>query len=378
MNRDPVGVRCAIVARRFAVCLALLSIPAAALAGVKVFDSPDHTLELGMRLQPRMEYETAIAVPGGTDGRRDFLIRRARQMANGKMQGVTYGFEWRLDGTDQSGATPTAAVENAWFQYPLRGAALEVRAGLYDQPFSRDRLTSDSRQLAVDRGEVSNVPDALGLADNIVGFHFLGKSKDSRVQYAVGLFDNRFIAAAQQDMPMLVGRLDFNFASTKDVFQDAHFGDERWYSLGVNGSYQGGIEQTALVFPGTKVRDDSTHSAAGVDGMLDVPFGKTRVFVKGELNAIRAERTNNLGEYNSTVKMLAAGVLFNQRWQPFIRFDQVRSDALAPRGGRRDITYVGANFYQRGHGLKLQADLRLQAGTEDPVDGARFQAQMDF
>lgn len=378
MNRDLAGSRLASVVRPLAVCLGLLALPSVALAGVKVFDSPDHTLELGMRLQQRFEYETSTPVPGGTDGRRDFLVRRARLKANGKMQGVSYGFEWKIDGTDQTGSTPTAAVENAWFQYPLRGAALELRAGLYDQPFSRDRLTSDSRQLAVDRGEVSNVPDALGLADNVVGFHFLGKSKDSRVQYAVGLFDNRFIAAGQQDMPMVVGRLDLNLGSTKDVFQDAHFGEERWYSLGVNGSYQGGIEQTGLVSPATTVRDDSTHSAAGVDGMLDVPFGKSRVFVKGELNAIRTELTGNLGERNSTVKMLAAGVLFNQRWQPFIRFDQVRSDALAPRGGRRDITYVGANFYQRGHSLKLQADLRMQAGTEDPVDGARFQAQMDF
>jgi hypothetical protein len=366
-------------ARHLALGIAFASLPATALAGVKVFETEGHTLELGMRLQQRLEYETAAPGTGGnTDARRDFLVRRARLKANGKMQGVSYGFEWKIDATDAANstvtsapATPAAGVENAWFQYPLRGAALEIRAGLYDQPFSRDRLTSDSQQLAVDRGEVSNVPDALGLADNVVGFHFLGRTKDSRVMYAVGLFDNRFIGAALQDNPMLVGRLDLNLDSTKDLYQDAHFGTDRWCSVGVNGSIQTGIENAAGA-------DDSTHAAIGVDGMLDMPFGKQRVFVRGELSALRTEWHGSTRENHSTVKMLGAGVLFNERFQPFVRFDQVRSDALAPRGGDRDITYAGANWYLRGHRLKFQGDLRFQSGTGEAVDGARMQAQMDF
>lgn len=360
---------------RQVICgLALLLLPAGAFAGVKVFDSPDMTLELGMRLQQRLEYETSTPAPGGqTDGRRDFMVRRARLKANGKMQGVAYGFEWKIDGTDQTGGSPVAAVENAWFQYPLRGPALELKVGLYDAPFSRDLLTSDSRQLAVDRGEASQVPSALGLVDNVVGFEFMGKTKDAKLAYTVGLFDNRTILAAQQDVPMLTGRLEYNMESTKDIYQDAHFGTtDKWCSIGINGTYQGGIENPASGL------DDSTHTAAGVDAMIDRPFGNYRVFVKGELNAIKIERSVGTTEYNSTVKMLAAGILIKDRFQPFIRFDQVRSDALAPRGGRRDITYVGANFYQRGHSLKIQGDLRMQAGTEDPVDGARLQAQIDF
>ena len=365
--------------RRLAAGLALLLLPATAFAGVKVFDSPDHTLELGLRLQPRMEIETAAPGLNGTDARRDFLVRRFRLKGNGRMQGVAYAFEMKMDGTDQANstpgslpATPAAQVENAWLQYPLSGPALEVKVGLYDQPFSRDRLTSDSRQLAVDRGEASNVPDALGLADNIVGLQFMGKTKDSRIGYMVGAFDNRFIAAARQDMPMLVGRIDVNLESTKDVYQDAHFGStDKWCSFGVNGSIQNGIENNAGA-------DDSSHVAGGVDAMVDRPFGKYRIFVKGELNAIRTEWQTVNRENNVTVKMIGGGILIRDKWQPFIRFDQVRGDGFLPRGGRADITYVGANFYQRGHSLKVQGDLRMQAGTEDPVDGARLQAQIDF
>lgn len=365
--------------RRLGLGLALLLLPAAAFAGVKVFDSPDHTLELGMRMQPRFEYETSAPGTAGLDGRRDFLVRRARLKANGKMMGVAYNFEWKIDATDQANsnpaslpATPAAGVENAWLQYPLSGPALELRVGLYDQPFSRDRLTSDSRQLAVDRGEASNVPDALGLADNVVGLQFLGRTKDGRIGYTLGAFDNRLIQAVRQDMPMLVGRLDVNLESTKDVFQDAHFGStDQWCSFGINGSVQNGIENTAGL-------DDSSHVAGGVDAMLDRPFGKVRVFVKGELNAIRTEWQAVDRQNNVTVKMIGAGILFNDRFQPFIRFDQVRGDGFLPRGGRADITYVGANFYQRQHSLKVQGDLRMQAGTADPVDGMRVQAQIDF
>jgi len=369
VNRSLRGPQQICAARRLVWSLALLALPATSFAGVKVFDSPEHTLELGMRLQPRLEYEMVPTGPSSSDGRRDFLIRRARLKANGKMQGVVYGFEWKIDGTDQFGATPTAAVENAWFQYPLGKSGIEMRVGLYDQPFSRDRLTSDSRQLAVDRGAVSNVPDALGLADNAVGFHFYGKTKDSKLQYAVGMYDNRFILANRQDSPMFVGRVDLNLRSTKDVYQDAHFGEDRWISLGVNGSYQGSIENAAGL-------DDSTHQAAGVDGMMDIPFGKQRLFVRGEMNAIRTGLIGGNQENNTTVKMLEAGILFSQVFQPFIRFDQQRGDPWA--GGRRDITYAGANFYQRGHSLKIQGDLRFQAGTPDPIDGMRLQAQMDF
>jgi hypothetical protein len=44
----------------------------------------------------------------------------------------------------------------------------------------------------------------------------------------------------------------------------------------------------------------------------------------------------------------------------------------------RDITYVGANLYQKGHSLKIQGDVRFQSGTNESVDGARLQAQIDF
>ena len=347
----------------------ILTLPIAASAGVKVFEQEDFTLELGMRLQPRMELEALSGPSGSTDWQRDFLIRRARLKANGRVLTSTYGFEWKIDGTDQTGATPSAQVENAWIQCPL-GRGIEVRAGLYDQPYSRDRLTSDSRQLALDRGAVSGVPDALGLADNATGFHVLGKALKGRAGYALGLFDNRKVAARFQDRPMVVGRIDLNLGSTKDVFQDAHFGAESWYSLGVNGSYQ-----TLETLAGS---DSTTQSALGVDGMLDIPTRPGRLFVKAEYHTVRVDLSGPAASNDTRTWMVGAGLLVLQdRLQPFVRFDEVRLDS-AVGGGVRDIIYVGLNLYRRGHSLKFQSDIRLEANTGESVDGARLQAQIDF
>ena len=338
---------------------------------VSVYDKDGFTLDLGLRLQPRMELERAPRVGGGTDWQRDFLVRRSRLKAKGKMQGATFNLEWKIDQTDQIGVTPAASLENGYIQYPLC-TGVDLRAGLYDQPFSRDRLTSDSRQLAVDRGAVSNVPDALGLADNVVGFEFLGSLRGGHTGYAVGLFDNRRFDGRLQDVPMVVGRLDLNFGMTKDVFQDAHFGNDKWYSLGVDGSYQGSIEA-----PPPSTADNGSNAAAGIDGMIDLPAGPRRIFAKAELNAIRTEPPAGGNRVDTTVWMVGMGVLLNQKLQPIVRFDRVRLDDSVG-GGSRNITYVGANLYQNGHSLKIQGDVRFEAGTNESVDGARLQGQVDF
>lgn len=345
-------------------------LPATARAGLKVFDSDDMKLELGLRLQSRLELERVDAAVSRKQWIHDFLIRRTRFKMNGKAHKAAFNFEWKIDRTDGFGASPSASVENAWVQYPL-GAGVELRTGLYDQPFSRDRLTSDSKQLAVDRGAVSNTLDALGLVDNAVGFDLRGRVRDGRADYVIGVFDNRVPTAAVQGTPMVVGRLDFNLGSTKDIYKDTHFGKDSWYSVAVNGSYQGEIENAAG-------QHEGSLSAGGVDGMVDVPVGETRVFGRSEVNVVKAIPAAGGNSLDTTTWMVGAGIsLFHQRFQPIVRFDEVRLDAAAG-GGVKDITYVGANLYQREHLLKIQGDVRLESGTHRAVDGGRLQAQLDF
>jgi hypothetical protein len=361
------------VAGALAIGFCALALPSVATAGAKVFEGDDYSVELGLRIQPRMEFEMVPRFPatrGGKDWQRDFLVRRTRFKVNGKMMKASYNFEWRIDNNDQIGVSQTVGAENAWILYPL-GRGCELKVGLYDQPFSRDRLTSDSRQLAVDRGAVSNVPNVFGLVDNAFGFQFQGRVKGGRFDYAFGGFDNRTITGPFQDVPMLVGRIDLNLGATNDIFRDAHFGTAKWYSLGLNGSWQGSIEDATGA-------NDGENRAIGVDGMIDVPLGPGRFFARGEANNLMLVPPPGGNSLDTQVWMLGAGYLmFNQRFQPIVRFDETLLDDSVG-GGTSDIMYVGANWYQKGHNLKIQGDVRFQSSTGESVDGMRLQAQIDY
>lgn len=346
---------------------ALLTLaPLPAVAAVKVFESGGKSLELGLRLQPRIEY-THTDSGGRSEDHRDFYIRRTRLRVQARMDRVSGFLEWRIDGVDQAGVSPIGAVENMWVQFPI-GAQAQLRAGQYDQPFTRDRMISYARQMATDRGAVSEAPGIMGLTDKATGLELMGRMRQGRAEYRIGVFDNRTIPAARQDLPMLVARLDLHFGETQDVFQDAHFGAGRWTSLAVNGSFQGSIENAA----GAR---DSSNAALGVDGMIDVPLGGARLLVRGELHAIRTRWHAVDRSSHVTLRMIGAALLIRDRLQPYLRFDQVTGDPLLRV---QDVVLTGATWYLQGQGLKLTAEARLQGGTGAPVDGARLQAQLDF
>jgi hypothetical protein len=341
-----------------------------------VVDTDEFSLAVGMRLQPRVVVARGLSPLGANEWQRDFLVRRSRLKLSGDVMSVLYSFEWRLDGTGLNSGiaepAPISGLENGWIEWPLAGPEFAVRAGLYDSPNSRDRLTSDSRQLVVDRGLVSDVPNAFGLVDNAIGFDVRGKVNGGRFMYAVGAFDNRTIPAPLQNgSPMFVGRVDVNLGSTKDVYQDAHFGDDSWYSVAANFNFQGSLEDTS----GAK---DGQNSLFGVDGMVDVPAGPGRLFGRAEFNSMAREAPGSGNSIRTNIWMAGAGYLvWNQRLQPTLRFDQVLEDDKV--GGRkRNHTFLGLNYYKQGHGLKLQGDLLFASGTGDEVDGGRVQAQVDF
>jgi hypothetical protein len=361
-------------------CVALLfamALASQSYAGARVYDSEDFTLELGLRMQPQLRISKFSGFGDDNSRQRDFMIRRARIKANGKMMGATYSLEWRLDATGLiSGlilTAPIAGVENAWLQFPLlKGGGLDIRAGLYDQPYSRDRLTSDSKTLAVDRGLVSSVPAILGLADNAIGVDLRGKFQKGRYGYVAGVYDNRTIPGRFQPDPMFVGRVDVNLGSSKNVYRDAHFGDDSWYSLGLNGSYQNAIEDTTDT---GAVVSGGRNTAVGVDGMIDVPLGPGRLFAMAEFNNIQQRNPGTTALIDTRVWGTGIGYLFwDQRLQPIVRFDQVFEDD----GGEINQTHIGANYYRRGHNLKVQGDVVLIAGNGESFDRFRLQAQIDF
>jgi hypothetical protein len=139
----------------------------------------------------------------------------------------------------------------------------------------------------------------------------------------------------------------------------------------VNGGFQTDIEDTS----GAK---NGENAILGVDGMVDVPAGPGRLLGRVEFNTLDRQTPSASSSNRTNLWMAGAGYLvWNERLQPVVRFDQVVEDDKV--GGRKsNIALVGLNYYKNGHGLKIQGDLAFASGTGDEVDGGRLQAQVDF
>lgn len=147
-------------------------------------DCGDITFKPGVRLQPRYEYDAF-------EGNNDFFIRRFRLKGSGTAFDIArYGTELKIDSTSRFGADPKAVVENAWLDFTLWEDLSYLRVGLYDLPFSRNALTSDSKLLFMNRSLIKGALTTQGFADNTVGLLLHGRPLDGLIEYDVGVFDN--------------------------------------------------------------------------------------------------------------------------------------------------------------------------------------------
>ena len=170
----------------------------------------DLTFKPGVRIQPRYMYDSG-------NSNNDFFIRRFRLKGAGSAYGVAkYGVELKIDNEGRFAVSPTARVENAWLDFPVADDQAFLRAGLYDIPFSRNALTSDSKLLFMDRTLIKEQLTAVGMADNTIGLMLHGRPYCGQFEYAFGIFDNdqfeRFGLAGtkESDQLMPAGRVVWN------------------------------------------------------------------------------------------------------------------------------------------------------------------------
>lgn len=335
-------------------------------AGVKLIDSKDFSAYIGIRIQPRLEIKDQVT-PTRSDKQTDFMIRRTRLKISGKSYHIKYKLEWKLDNTDQIGKTSTAQVENAYLELPL-GITYSLKMGLFDAAFSRDALTSDSKQASVDRGLTYSNVSNLGLADNVTGINFTGKVNKNVYIYQFGVFDNRKIDGTQQNTPLIVARLDVNLGSTKNIFRDAHFGSDKWYSFAFDFAYQPDIHDKGNSDNAGKL------SAYGFDWLYDNRLGHGRLMLRGEINRISEKQFGSILENQWTDWMLVTAYLISEKYQPIFRID------VSDKNTNTEKQYIlGFNYYLKQHNLKFQTDIMKKSPTvSDNIDQIRLQFQLDF
>jgi len=325
----------------------------------------DLTFKPGLRIQPRYMFDS------GNDNN-DFFIRRFRLKGSGSAYGVAkYGVEMKIDNEGRFGVTPTARAENAWLDFPVVDDFAYLRAGLYDLPFSRDALTSDSKLLFMDRTLIKEQLTAVGFADNTYGLMLHGRPQCGRYEYAIGIFDNdQFERTAgfppvpvpagvrESDELMPAGRFVWSVldpmkpADGYADYMESYLGKGERLELGTNFAHLG----NAIIHGAPDTHMDLT--AWGVDLFANSGHWTFQT----EYDEI-IENIAGAADIISDGWYAQVGYLFNPAC-PCAEFC-VRYEELDPIvGDRLDWVRIGMNFYIREHNLKIQTDYNIRSHND--------------
>ena len=372
---------------------AAAQLPAAPPAGDKPADAnapltwrvtPEITFKPGLRVQTRYVHD------GGTNSN-DIAIQRFRLKASGDAWKAKYGVEMKIDGTGRTGANPSAQVENAWLDYGVSQAYLIGRAGLYDVPFSRDALTSDSKLLFMDRSLIKDALTGFGFADNGIGVMARGRPLGGHMEYMVGAFNNesfdglgifgRGRGSSGKVMPM--ARI------AADLLDPAPLGGYADYKA----SYIGQGKRLAIALNGGQL-SDAENRVNNILQEFDIWAWGTDLFFNWGPYTLQAEYdwfrlTGDVDRSNSgwyvqggyLIEPLKKALAETAPWFPDLevaaRYQQLHARSFASE--QEDRTSIGLNTYIHDHNLKVQTELsfrQLQNSADSKV--AQVQLQLDF
>jgi phosphate-selective porin len=328
----------------------------------------DLTFKPGLRIQPRYMYDEGSS-------NNDFFIRRFRLKGSGSAYGVAkYGVELKIDNEGRYGVSPSARAENAWLDFPIDDCDLcYLRAGLYDIPFSRDALTSDSKLLFMDRTLIKEQLTAVGMADNTFGLMLHSRPYCGRFEYAFGIFDSdvyeRNVGFGVAPIPresdelMPAGRFVVSLLDPQPVpdqyadYLESYLGKGQRLDIGVNFAHLGGVTDTAV-----SATDDFDLTAWGIDLFANSgPWTFQTEYDQIVENIALAADVTAEGWYAQ------GGYIFHYD-DPCIAEFAVRYEQLNPTPIFGDDTFewtrVGFNFYIREHNLKVQTDYCFRSGND--------------
>jgi hypothetical protein len=328
----------------------------------------DLTFKPGVRIQPRYMFDSG-------SNNNDFFIRRFRLKGSGSAYGVAkYGVELKIDNEGRYGVIPTARVENAWLDFPVDHCdTIFLRAGLYDIPFSRDALTSDSKLLFMDRTLIKEQLTAVGMADNTIGLMLHSRPHGGHFEYAFGIFDSdvyeRTVGFGVTPIPresdelMPAGRFVVSLLDPLPVpdgyadYWESYLGKGQRLEIGVNAAHLGHVTDIAV-----SATDDFDLTAWGIDLFANSgPWTFQTEFDQIFENIAGAADIIAEGWYAQ------GGYIFHYD-DPCIAEFAVRYEQLDPTPIFSDDTLnwvrVGFNFYIREHNLKVQTDYNFRSDNE--------------
>lgn len=330
------------------------------------------TFQPGLRIQTRYTYD-------GETNNHDIFLRRFRLKASGEVfDFAKYGAELKIDDTGRFSKDPKAQVENAWVDFCLCKNLSYLRVGLYDLPFSRNALTSDSKLLFMDRSLIKDALTDLGMADNTIGLLWHGRPYGGQYEYAVGIFDNIAFERIGSDGPrnshelMPAGRFVINFldpATPPDGYADymgSYLCEGERLALGFNAAYLGHAEDEDL------------------DEKFDLWAWGTDIFYNSGCFTFESEfdgfKRSVFGDEDVVGYgwYVQAGYIYCWPFEIALRYQELKPD-IHESNNRLRWTTLGVNYYWRKHNLKVQSDYTIKREQgEDNHNLFQIQLQLDF
>ncbi len=352
------------------------------------------TFKPGLRLQPRYMYDDLFH-------ENDFFIRRFRLKASGNIFDLgTYGAELKVDSSERFNVgldpveeredaldplgNPTPVVENAWLDFTCLEDVAYLKVGLYDIPFSRNALTSDSKLLFMDRTLIFDALATKGMADNTVGVMLHGRPFGGYVEYSIGAFDNI--------------RFDYLVRNSNDLMPAGRFAlyllDPAMSRSGTelsNGyadykeSYLGQGQRLVIAGNFAALPNIIEPFAARTFDMYawgtDVLFNTGPFIFQAEYDWFTQDGTDGTVDVVGDGWYVQAGYIFTNCWELAARY-QTLSDPINRINGFEDVqwTSLGVNYYIHEHNLKVQMDYtwKDEDGVEIDNDVVQVQLQLDF
>jgi phosphate-selective porin len=331
------------------------------------YESRIITFTPGFRLQVRYIHDSA-------SGRDEIFIARLRLKAKGQLfHKVRYYTEYKFDTLARKGRDHVNGFENAWLDYSL-ARDFAIRGGLYDVPFSRNALTSDSKLLFIDRSLIKDQLTIFGLADNTVGLLGHGRPFKGRFEYSGGIFNNerfrkfRAPGANKSAQLMPAGRIVYHFFAPAPGggyadYQSSYLGKGKRLSVGTNAAYLG------------KARDSTSEFNLFAWG-TDLFFSNGPFSAEAEYDQLKKKLIGN-PDIQSDGWYAQAGYLVKGRVEFAARHQQLDPN-VSVANNRLKWTSIGSNIYFRNHNVKLQLDYTFRRGPGQTVNTNVLQAQMQF
>lgn len=309
--------------------------------------SADGAFELGITGQIQFRWVSDFQ---GDDVRSDdweggFQLRRAKLGFAGHIADprLTYDIVLAADREDGS-----VEVEDAIIGYSYSDE-LTLMGGKFKLPFLRQELISSKRQLAVDRGLVTEF-FTLDRSEQIA-LNWASDTLRAAISFNDGADEEFSTAGADAVEYAFTGRIDAKLAGDWDQAKDLANWDRDTLGVFIGGAahYQAGDGNNADF--GSE--SEANYFAWTVDGLVETGG----LSVLGAFTGGHIEWDDNIGAADRDMygALIEAGYMVSDKLQPFARWEWLDDDADATD----DLQAVtaGVNYFLNGHAAKFTTDV---------------------